>query len=147
VGICNPNYEVVPLIMFFGDLSFATQVMRLLMFCARYLDLYWLLFSWPMRVFGKMFLLLSTLTVVVLLLDSDTYSRLLLSPQQRPSLDRSSKCRPLLRPSTIGFPDRCIYAQQHRHYSSDSRADCCHPHDHEHDRVREWWCSHTSVNA
>jgi len=37
--------------------------MRLLMFCTRYLDLYWIQYDPPMRLF----LLLSTLTVVILL--------------------------------------------------------------------------------
>ena len=51
----------------FLDVSFATQAMRLLMFCARYLDLLSFHFGPPIALSVKLFLLLSTLIAVVLL--------------------------------------------------------------------------------
>ena len=61
--IHNPTSKAAPLSVLFIDISFATQVMRLLMFCVRYLDLLWVEYNIPI----KSFLLLSTLTVVILL--------------------------------------------------------------------------------
>ena len=51
----------------FADLSFATQAMRLLMFCVRYLDMDWIQNDRPTKLSMRLFLLFSTLIVVMLL--------------------------------------------------------------------------------
>lgn len=65
--ILNLTYQTVSLNAPFLGLSFSTQAMRLLMFCVRYLDLYWIQSDPIIRLSMRLFLLLSTLTVVMLL--------------------------------------------------------------------------------